>query len=56
MDVPFQNIGSAACWGGGGMLALFVAVGLFFGLKEVLVSLVRGIARRGREGFGVYED
>lgn len=56
VDVPFQNIGSAACWGAGGTLALFVAVGLFFGLKEGLVSLVRGIARRGREGFGVYED
>jgi hypothetical protein len=56
MDLPFQNVSSAACWGSGAALALFVGVGLFFALKEGLIRLYRGVVRRGREGFGVYEE
>jgi hypothetical protein len=56
MDLPFQNVGSAACWGAGGTLAVFVGLALFFALKGGLATLYRRIVQRGREGFGVYED
>ncbi len=56
LDLPFQNVGSAACWGAGGTLAVFVGIGLFFALKTGLVSLVRELVMRGREGMGRYED
>ena len=56
VDLPFQSISDATCWGAGITLALFVGIGLFFALKGLLASLARWLARRGREGLGVYED
>lgn len=56
MNLPFQNIGGAACWGAGATLALFVGVGLLFALKNVLGALVRWLTRRGREGLGIYDE
>ncbi len=56
MNLPFQNVSSAACWGAGATLAAFVGVGLVFALKGGLASLLRWLTRRGREGLGVYED
>jgi len=56
LNLPFQNVSGAACWGAGGTLAVFVAIGLFFALKGGLVSLYRGLVRRGRESLGVYKD
>lgn len=56
VDLPFQNVGDAGCWGAGATLAAFVAVGLFFAFKGVLVRLVRWFYRRSREAFGAYED
>lgn len=56
LPVQFQSVSGAACWAAGGTLAIFVAIGLFFALKGALVSLYRGLARRGREGLGIYED
>ena len=56
MDLPFQNISGAACWGAGVTLAVFVGIGLLFVLKGWLASLLRWLARRGREGLGMYED
>jgi hypothetical protein len=55
-NMPFQSVSDAACWGAGATLAVFVGIGLFFGLKGGLASLVRGLIRRGRESMGVYED
>jgi hypothetical protein len=56
VDLPFQSAGSAACWGAGGTLAVFLAIGLFFALKQGLASFVRWAVRRGREGLGMYEE
>jgi hypothetical protein len=56
LNLPFQSISDAACWGAGGTIALFVGIGVFFALKGGLASLFRWLARRGREGLGVYED
>lgn len=56
LNLPFQNVSSAACWGAGGALAVFVGLGLFFSLKGWLVSFVRWLVRRGQEASGVYED
>jgi hypothetical protein len=56
VDLPFQNVSDAACWGAGATVAVFVGIGLFFALKGSLASLVRWIARRGKEGLGMYED
>ena len=56
VDLPFQNVSDAACWGAGATVALFVGIGLFFALKGSLASLARWIARRGKEGLGMYED
>lgn len=55
-DMPFQSVSGAACWGAGATLAVFAGIGLFFGLKGGLASLLRGLVRRGRETMGVYED
>jgi len=56
MIIPFQGISDAACWGAGATLAVFVGVGLVFSLKGGLASLFRWLARRGREGLGIYKD
>jgi hypothetical protein len=56
VDVPFQNVSDAACWGAGITVAVFVGIGLFFALKGALASVARWIARRGKEGLGMYED
>jgi hypothetical protein len=56
VDLPFQNINDAACWGAGATVAVFVGIGLFFVLKGTLASLARWIAQRGKEGLGHYED
>jgi hypothetical protein len=56
VDLPFQNVSDAACWGAGATVAVFVGIGLFFALKGSLASLARWIARRGKEGLGMYED
>jgi hypothetical protein len=56
LNLPFQSISDAACWGTGATLAFFVGIGLVFALKGGLFSLFRWLARRGREGLGVYED
>ena len=56
MDLPFQNVSDAGCWGVGATVAVFVAIGLFFALKTGLASFVRWLARRGRESLGGYED
>ena len=56
LNMPFQSISDAACWGTGATLAVFVGIGLVFALKGGLLSLFRWLARRGREGFGIYED
>ena len=55
-DMPFQSVSGAACWGAAATLAAFAGIGLLFGLKGGLASLVRGLVRRGRESMGVYED
>ncbi len=56
INLPFQNIGDAACWGTGATLAIFVGIGLIFALKGGMVSLLRWLARRGREWLGMYDD
>ena len=56
VDLPFQNVSDAACWGAGATVAVFVGIGLFFLLKGALASLARWIAQRGKEGLGMYED
>ena len=56
VDLPFQNVSDAACWGAGATVAVFVGIGLFFLLKGALASLGRWIGRRGKEGLGMYED
>lgn len=56
LDLPFQNISDAACWGAGGTLALFIGIGLIFALKGGLASLLRWLARRSKESIGVYEE
>jgi hypothetical protein len=56
MNLPFQNVSDAACWGTVATLAVFVGIGLFFVFKGALASLVRWFTRRGKEGLGMYED
>ncbi len=56
LDLPFQNVSSAACWGTGATAAVFVGIGLFFALKSSLASLAQWFIRRGRESLGGYED
>jgi hypothetical protein len=56
LDLPFQNISDAVCWGAGGTLAVFAGIGLFFGLKSALARLFRWLSERGRESLGLYKD
>jgi cell division septation protein DedD len=56
VDLPFQNISDAACWGTQITLAVFVGLGLFFALKGWLAAFLRWLTRQGREGLGMYED
>lgn len=56
MDLPFQNVSDAACWGTAATVAIFVGLGLFFVFKGALASLARWLAQRGKEGLGMYED
>jgi hypothetical protein len=56
VNLPFQNVSDAACWGVGATAAAFLGIGLFFALKGGLASVLRWLARRGREGLGVYEE
>lgn len=56
VNLPFQNVSDAACWGAIATLAVFLGIGLFFIFKGALASLVRWLARRGKEGLGMYED
>ncbi|MGD8792357.1 MAG: hypothetical protein PVF47_07360 [Anaerolineae bacterium] len=56
LDMPFQNVSDAACWGVGATVALFVGIGLFFAAKSVLASFARWLHRRGRESLGAYEE
>jgi hypothetical protein len=56
MDLPFQNVSDAACWGTIATAVIFVGLGLFFAFKGALASLARWLAQRGKEGLGLYED
>jgi hypothetical protein len=58
MDLPLgiQGVSDAACWGAGLTLVAFVAIGIFFGLKGGLGSLVHWLTRRGREGLGIRKE
>jgi hypothetical protein len=56
MDLPFQNVSDAACWGTIATGAIFLGLGLFFAFKGGLASLARWLAQRGKEGLGLYED
>jgi hypothetical protein len=56
MNLPFQSVGDATCWGAGVTLAVFVGIGLLFALKSAIAALARWLAKRGKEGLGLYED
>ena len=56
VDLPFQNVGDAGCWGAGATIAIFAGIGLFFAFKAGLVTLLQWFYRRSREAFGNYED
>jgi hypothetical protein len=56
MNLPFQSVSDATCWGAGITLAVFLGIGLFFALKSGLAALARWLAKRGKEGLGMYED
>jgi hypothetical protein len=56
VNLPFQNVSDAACWGAIATLVVFLGIGLFFIFKGALAALVRWLARRGKEGLGMYED
>lgn len=56
MNLPFQSVSDAACWGVGATAALFVGIGLLFALKSSLAALFRWLARRGRESIGIYDE
>jgi hypothetical protein len=56
VDVPFGSISDAACWGTGITAAIFVGIGLFFAFKAILANAARWLARRGKEGLGMYEE
>jgi hypothetical protein len=53
VDLPFTNVSSAACWGAGGTMALFVGIGLFFALKEGIATLVRRVTQRDQDSLGI---
>jgi hypothetical protein len=56
VDMPFQGVSDAACWGASATAVVFVGIGLFFGLKGGVASLARWLKQRGKEGLGMYED
>lgn len=56
VNLPFQSVSDAACWGAGATVGLFVLIGLFFAFKASLASAAGWLRRRGREGLGMYED
>lgn len=56
MNLPFQSVNDAACWGTVATLAAFVAVGLFFASKGALAAFWRWLMRRGRESLGRYQE
>ncbi|MGD2206862.1 MAG: hypothetical protein PVH17_08795 [Anaerolineae bacterium] len=56
VNLPFQNVSEAACWGAVATTAVFVGIGLIFALKGGLAALAHWLARRGRESLGVYDD
>jgi hypothetical protein len=56
LDLPFQNLSDAACWGAGATLAVFAGIGIFFALKGALATLFRWISNRRREVRGGYRD
>jgi hypothetical protein len=56
LDLPFQSVNDAACWGVGATAAVFAGIGLFFAFKAILASLARWLRDRGKEALGVYED
>jgi cell division septation protein DedD len=49
MDLPFQSVGDAACWGVGATLVAFGSIGLFFAFKSGLVSLLRKVTRQNQD-------
>jgi hypothetical protein len=56
VDLPFQGISGAACWGAGATLAVFAAIGIVFALKGGMAALLRWLVHRGKESLGRYED
>jgi hypothetical protein len=56
MNLPFQSVSDAACWGAAGTLALFVGIGLVFAFKGWLAAFFRWLTRRGKESLGMYEE
>jgi hypothetical protein len=56
VDLPFQSISDAACWGTGATVALFTGLGLLFALKNGLAAAAGWLARQGKEDLGMYED
>jgi hypothetical protein len=56
MNLPFQSVSDAACWGVAGTTAVFVGIGLLFAARNGVVSFFRWLARRGRESLGMYEE
>jgi hypothetical protein len=55
-NLPFGSLSTAACWGGGITLGLFVVVGVLFALKATLAGLFDLIFRRRRRQRPVLED
>lgn len=53
VDLPFQSVGSAACWGAGGTLVIFVGLGALFALKEGIASVIRRITQRDQDSLGI---
>jgi len=56
MDLPFQSVNDAACWGTVATLAAFAGVGLLFAFKGALAAFGRWLVRRGRESLGKYQE
>jgi hypothetical protein len=56
VDLPFQSVSDAGCWGAGATVALFFGIGLFFAFKAGFVKAVQWLHRRGREALGDYQD
>lgn len=56
MNLPFQNVSDAACWGAVGTAAAFAGIGLLFAARNGIVAFFRWLARRGRESMGMYDE